>query len=64
MIVRLKEDIYRAQRMYYLSLKLRGKVPSCLSEISRDILNDYTRLAKEMDLKLTSEELYSRLLDE
>jgi len=58
----LKEKLIKAQRMYYLSQKLGGMVPEYEREFSKYILNYYTKLAKEMDLKLTTEELYHRLL--
>lgn len=60
---RLKEEVFKAQRMYYLSLKLDKRVPKALRKFSMGVLDKYTRIAKEMDLKLTSKELYDRIID-
>lgn len=61
---KLKEDLYRAQRMYYLCLKFEHRVPEYFLEFSKNILNIYTRRAKEAELTLTPEELCHRLLQE
>jgi hypothetical protein len=60
---KLKDDVFRAQRMYYLSLKLEGRIPGPLVIFSKGILNEYTRIAKEMDLKLSPEDLYDRIFN-
>lgn len=61
MIGKLKDDIYKAQRMYFLAQKLGDKVPEPLSKFSMNVLDRYIKLAKETNLKLSAEELYDRL---
>lgn len=60
---KLKADVYRAQRLYYLCLKYEDRVPECIREFSKNILNVYTCRAKEADLKLSKGELLDRLLE-
>lgn len=47
--------------MYFLAQKLGNRVPEPLVEFSMDVLNRYIKMAKEINLKLTSKELYDRL---
>jgi hypothetical protein len=49
--------------MYYLSLKFEGRIPKSLVTFSQNILNEYTRIAKEMDLRLSPEDLYDRIFN-
>lgn len=58
---KLKEDVFRAQRMYYLALKLGLKVSPYLRKYSMDILNKYTKMAKSADMKLSPTELMDRI---
>jgi hypothetical protein len=60
---KLKDDIYKAQKMYLLAQKLENRILPSMSKFSKDNLNRYCRLAKEIDLKLTAEELYNRFFD-
>lgn len=48
--------------MYYLALKLESRVPVCLRKYSMNILNKYTKIAKDMDTQLTISELYIKIL--
>lgn len=61
---RLKENIFKAQRLYYLSQKLEDRVPQSIRNFSMNILNNYIKDAKKIDLQLTIEELYDRLIDD
>lgn len=61
MVGKLKEDIYKAQRMYFLARKLGDRVPEPLARFSMDVLDRYIKAAKEINLKLSAEELYDRL---
>jgi hypothetical protein len=63
-IKKLKEDFIKAQRMYFLSEKLSSRVLPAMSEFSKKVFNNYVKAAKEIDLKLSMEELYNRVLEE
>lgn len=60
---KLKSDIFKAQRMYLLAQKFSDRVSPCVLLYCRNNLNNYIRIAKEMNLKLTDEELHDRLFD-
>lgn len=60
---KMKEDIYKAQRMYILAQKLGSRIPQSMSKFSKENLDKYTKYAKEIELRLTIEELYDRLFD-
>lgn len=49
--------------MYYLANKLGDRIPEGIKKFSMNILNDYIKRAKEMDLQLTEKELYDRIID-
>lgn len=61
---KLKDDVCKAQRMYFLCQKLGDRVPPPLKKFSYNILNNYTRMAKEVDLKLSLKELIDKILDD
>lgn len=58
---KLKEDIYKAQRMYFLAQKLGDRIPGPFVRFSMEVLNRYIKMAKEINLKLSPQELYDRL---
>ncbi|WP_054876958.1 hypothetical protein [Oxobacter pfennigii] len=58
---KVKEDIFKAQRLYYLYQKLGKRAPRNLNEFCKNNLNNYIKLAKQLDISLTPEELYNRL---
>lgn len=62
-IAKLKGDIFKAQRMYMLAQKLGIRISPYLLAYCKDNLNNYIRVAKDMDLKLTDREMYDRLFD-
>lgn len=59
----LKSNIFKAQRMYYLCIKLGEKVRPCFKRYSMELLDRYIIKAKSVDLKLSDEELLNRIID-
>jgi len=60
---KLKEDIYCAQRMYYLCQKYDKRIPASIKFFCMKTLNNYIKIAKDVELQLSREELYDRLFD-
>lgn len=58
----LKNDVFKAQRMYYLSNKLDERVLPSLKRFSMEVLNRYTKMAKSYNMELTNEEMINRVI--
>jgi hypothetical protein len=57
------EQVKMAQRLYYLALKHEEKIPEGVIKFAKNVCNEYTKMAKEMKLSLSQEELIDKILE-
>ncbi|TDT61077.1 hypothetical protein [Fonticella tunisiensis] len=56
------EMVKKSQRLYFLALKFENRLPKAVVEYSKKICNDYTKIAKEMNLCCDVEGLIDKIL--
>lgn len=56
------KEVKMAQRLYYLATKYETRLPKTVVEFSKDVCNSYTKMAKEMEIRLSSDELVDYIL--
>jgi hypothetical protein len=62
----VREDVLKqvkmAHRLYYLATKHENEIPPGVIIFAKKICNQYTKLAKEMKLRLNDEEIFDEIL--
>ena len=53
----LLEKTKKSQRLYFLALKFEDRIPKSVIEYAKKTCNDYTKMAKEMNLSMSNEDI-------